>query len=70
MKETKYTVTITEALKVYNGKVSRTIYTKWVNKGDYGLEGIKVNGVWHMTEESVIKAKSLYLGITLNHTMR
>lgn len=61
MEETKYTVTITEALKLYKGKVSRTIYTNWVKKGDYFLEGIKIKGVWHMTEESVNLAKKLYL---------
>ena len=64
MEEMKYTVTITEVLKLYNGKVSRTIYNNWVNRGDYGLNSKMIKEVWYMTEESVIEAYKLYQGRT------
>lgn len=59
-KEINYTVSITEALKIYNGKVSRSIYTNWVRNREYGLDGIKIKGIWYMDKKTVIEAKKLY----------
>lgn len=48
-----YTVTITEALKLFT--VSPTAITWWVNR-DY-IEAIKVNGKWMLNEESLQEFK-------------